>query len=284
MTDTGHPREWLRFAEVMSAAGENGTQIIMAPGNHDVSQYYGEVDHGKARRYIEYQAALNANIQAAFGKPLSSLTAEATKHVAGKIEGTMKDIRADNRYFNRVGYAAQFFPGIPPPYSIGKANLYLEHQAYLSGQGLLDLGDMRRGYIYPDWLPIPDDFDWHAFAIEVLVDDWYEEIWDSLFPLCSVDKLNRTIFFVLSSSPVLSTSISDSALGSVGKSQLERLHGLISNLPPEIKNVIVASHHTPFRRPGEWRLPLPRPIYSPSGWKRASEMLSELAFLPHDPD
>lgn len=281
MTDTGHPREWIRFAEQIRNC-HGSSHVIVAPGNHDLSQYYGEVDQGKARRYIEFQAALNPSVHTASGKPLSALLVEASERVQPKLKATLDDIRAANRFFNRIGYSAQFFAGIPAPYYIKKANLFLEHKAYLAGRTPQDLEDMRRGYIYPDWLPVPDDFDWRTFAIEVLIDEWFQEVWDSLFPLCFTDSLNRAMFFVLNSTSLVSTSISDSAVGSVGQEQLRRLNTLLSKLPPKTRSVIVVSHHTPFRRPGEWRLPLPRPLYSRSGWKRASQLLSELAFLPHD--
>lgn len=277
IVDTGDSREWKIFNEHIEKHAWIKDRLVLAPGNHDLSPYYGEEDLGKLRRYIEFQSRMSPTLITAYDLKLSALAEIARAEVAFKIEKRRDEIRGLVRFDSRFGMVLMQSVGMRPHYYSRKACLFAEEH------GAFSMEYARSGWQFPqDFFGVPKDFDFEGFALETLLDDWFVERWHEMFPFKLEDPDQGLLIIVLNSVASETQNVTESALGGLGNNQLSRLGKIFECLPNWVRTVFIMTHHAPFRRSGEFELPLPKPLFTRYGWQRASTMISELAFLPQE--
>ncbi len=277
-TDTGDPREWERVRAILDEFSSVEWKYVFAPGNHDLSPYYGEYDWSKLRLFIENQARYLPNLMTATGERLADLITRAQKEITPAIAGHAAKIRSRAKVdFNFASIMIQMITGAEPSYWSKRAVLEEQRRS-----GRFWLEELRTMWWPSGWYGVPDDFDWSAYASESLLDEWFAGQWHDLFPFVLQDRNVGLSIIVLNSIHSSAENITESAVGRLGEGQLARLRTLLDCTPEWVRTVIVVTHHPPFRRPGEWRLPLPQAPFRPSSWGDTWRVLTELALLPQD--
>lgn len=275
--DTGDPREWKRFIEQVTRYPWLKGRLVLAPGNHDLSDQYGDEDSGKLRRYFECQAQFAPTLTTSLGMTLSEVAGIARDDVRPAIATRRDEIKKLVRFDSQIPVLLIQAIGFRPHYYSRKAVLFAEQR----GGSSLEYARSEWKFAL-DHYGVPRDFDFDSFALETLLDDWFVDRWHELFPLTLEDPDRGVVVIVLNSVPAVAQNVSESALGGGGKPQLSRLSAILNKLPTWTKTVLVMMHHAPYRRSGEFRLPLPKPVLRRKGWRRSTAAITELAFLAHE--
>jgi hypothetical protein len=209
-------------------------------------------------RYFASQALLMPELIAANRRKLTTVLADSEAEIEPELETKVRDIKN----------------------SISGVNSWVNSVMMIFGNE----DDLyRRLFQYalyrPELIGKKDDV-----AREILLDDWFESRWYDLFPLSYAAIESGLYLVILNSIDRDLATIGESALGSFGSDQLLRLAEGIDSLPSWTRTVVILAHHPCFRRPGEWRLPIPRPLFQVTGWRTALRRVFELALLTHEGD
>lgn len=225
MTDSGDVEEWKRAQEIVESLRPIDSWFILAPGNHDLSEAYGESTKGKARRYFENQARWCTELVASNGMMLSKVFEQALNEITPDINTFAEKLKNDFIFMTNVPF-------------------FDERQ--------------RQQWFHPTVfnkrLQIAETRNWHEEAREELIEEWFDKRQKELFPLRLEDRGRGVLTLVLNSVSSL-PSLGESALGTLGESQINRIKEILLGLQEDwCRVVIIATHHAPFRHPGEWTL------------------------------
>lgn len=252
VTDRGNLLEWERFQERVEAASGLSSGWLLAPGNHDLASAYGDSTISKIRLYFQVQTRLCPNLMTCKGLPLTQILALAETEVAPWVEQRASQLRE-----NYIDLMTR-----PPPVP--------EKSQFPTSEQLRRIYEKANKY------------DWKPDAREELLNEWFQARWDELFPLRLEDPAHGLLILVLNSVPQFSDTMAEAALGRLGKPQLERVHALLAALPESTYHVLVATHHAPFRQPGETHLFQVRRLIRPRQWKQVIKKIEEFALLAHE--
>jgi len=246
VTDTGRHEEWQWFEKALSSRKElESATFAICPGNHDLSkQYYETPNENRMHLYFHILHKACPNFTTSRGMLVSEVSQQARKGLdKGDVRALASQLEAD--FLRDSGVFEDLITMIPRFSSHG-----------------------RRGEA--------KQINWQALAVEALVDRWYEHNGWDLFPLRMTDNRQKTLLIILNSVNQKPMTLGDSALGSLGDSQMSRFKAILNSLDRDIENVVVVLHHSPFRRPGEWGL-----YFAWRGIKEAWPRIKDSVFLAH---
>ena len=243
LTDTGCSEEWQQAGELIANFSESEAPfLVLAPGNHDLSESYDEMSRvDQMRLYFESIARISPRmisfVELTVADIIQKVYSAAAPPLVAEIGTILKDI-----YITGSKPATRF-----PPVSSTRRE--------------------RRAKA--------ENVDWQSIARDKLIDQWFRTYGGDLFPLRIYDEKQKTMIFVLNS-VMRAGTFGESALGFLGTKQLSRLYGHLRTLPQEAENVLVVTHHSPFRRAGEWQL-----VLSPHQLGRSFTEVMDYCFLSH---
>jgi hypothetical protein len=110
--------------------------------------------------------------------------------------------------------------------------------------------------------------------------EWFDRHGHGFFPLQFTHAPSETVFFILNSVGDPTDLLGDSALGHFSAGQLSRLAAQIDGLPDTVRNIVIVTHHAPFRHPGDWRAF----FRGMGGRKKVVQRVWDYAFLAHRAD
>lgn len=247
ITDTGHRMEWQRIEESINP-NLCKFNFIIAPGNHDISSQYGWPSQDKLRLYFKFQARLCPSLTTPDNKKLTDLLAKAEQEIEPLL-----DLRAEQEREDFI--SLQKAPSI---------SHHFNHPA-----------------LFNQRVEIADKTDWKAHAKDILLNEWFERKWYDLFPLRLDEPEKETLILVLNSVIPSIMTLGGSALGSLGEGQMARIKAIFEVLPLSVRNILVVTHHAPFRHAGEWQL-FSKDFVKLGGWKKAISRIQEFALLSQE--
>jgi hypothetical protein len=218
ITDTGDPAEWRRFEEIVRLY-DTGAVVLLAPGNHDLSQEYGKRQDGKLRLFLECQSRLLPQLVTFSGEQLSLIIDKIHTDVAPLVSS-----RAETNKHEFI------------------------HTHPILDEKALDFAVQRAKFA--------EKHDWLASAWKDLLNERFSGFASdkhTLFPLKFEHPPSRSIFYILNSALTSVPTFGNSALGHFSQAQLDQLMAQLETVPAWTQNVVIVTHHPPFRRPGEWR-------------------------------
>jgi hypothetical protein len=231
ITDSG--QEWdLAERLLLRPLKSAGIKIVMAPGNHDLHPGYRSngADNGTpAASPLQLVHDFLAS-QASFGVNLHSYDKQALSDFM-----TWKPSPDEVMAKSREGKAEC----VNAMMSIRMSPTFCD-----------DKGD-------PKW------------ATETLVAERFAKRCADLFPMVHHDPPQEiTILTLCATSATDAGGVGDSAIGSFGDKQLERLKALLADIPLASRFVFVMLHHRPVR-PRDQRWAIPSPFWSKAAWGRS---------------
>ncbi len=236
-TDTGSGGEWDRFAKIAQQCRNKKSTIVFTLGNHDCYSAYTSPGLGSSDGlwlYLQKLALFAPATEMSTGDTLKQIVKMTSKELEPEIEKRAAIIFDDKDSTQR-----QRFPEATPEFYRDDARAQAERELF--------------------W-------------------PWFEKNRENLFPLQLLDPVAAVVILILNSCPddpfgrqLPPNTLGPSAIGRFGRGQLDRLRQILTAKPEWCKNLIVLTHHAPFRRPGEWKWPLSR------------KGIQESAFLVHNP-
>ena len=257
ITDTGDRTEWQRFEKSLVRNIPKTFPVILAPGNHDLSSEYGQPEDNKLRLYFEFQAQLCPNLVTSEKIKLADVMIKAEEEISPNING-----RAEQ---DRERFISPLFPIEDAP---GMSSVVAQK---------LRITSLNQR------IKIAETVNWEVKAHNDLLDEWFKQKWYDLFPLRLEDSELGIVVLVLNSIIPCGATLGDSALGTLGKSQMSRIAKSLDLLPSNTRNVLVITHHAPFRHPGEWQLLSTNWFLKHGAWEKTKNQIMEFALLTQEP-
>lgn len=263
VADHGREDEWKIAAEQLQSikAVSDSVRIIIAPGNHDLgtayntsaamfSQWVARVqksvlpiaDGTYLRRYLRFASQLEPDLNTADGGSIAALIARDAEGEAEVRELWKKFAATKDESDART---------------------------------LLERGRVRYPEISEEhWVDTIGRSHWRAFE-EVLVPQFWQLRWFSLFPLYVADPGSPELVIVMNSVAPDPTH-GGGAWGKIGAEQIARFAGIVDTFLPE--RVYVLCHHAPVR----WRGDRPPALLHPKEseeWSATSVIADDVASL-----
>jgi len=250
ITDTGSKDEWKRFEDTIEKLIPPDSTLILAPGNHDLSLGYGMANENKLRLFFEFNRQWCQDLISALGPKISDIFLLAEDEIRDRIEARAEKERNDFIFLRNV-------PRLPRD--------KLDHPV-----------------LFNQRLEIAKNTNWLEVAHDNLLDEWFNHNWYNLFPLQMHDREKGVLTLILNSVIRSPLFLGESALGAVGEEQMARIDEILNSLPPWTRNILLVTHHAPFRHSGEWRLLTKESIVKDKRFKTTIKRIKDFALLSQE--
>jgi hypothetical protein len=257
ITDTGSPEDWDTVKPVLNRHAST-MKIIMAPGNHDLSQFYqnqsvGDQPHfasfrdvWQLRSFLKAQASLFPELRIANGTSFRKVSLE------DPLLNT-EYTRAVQLY-NGCFDSCKYLPPTPEPPPVFGLERYVRPPDFSQWE------DYQSRTFPQCWQRC-----WEANEQEFRIKAKYDGYWQALdqtgFPLNWIDEENGVAIFSLRLRSVGLPRLGTNAIGYLDERQAQTLIRMVENVSPSIRTIVILEHYPIARGPGDVMAPPELPYF-----------------------